>query len=242
MRANAPLMKPTDSVLIQPNAIVADDLRDLMEYVGRAARKDSLVSNFETDPSEDDIEWTVDRKIRNTQEIDLSYDMRQRLDGLIAASVDRHINSFYALTARDWEPVQILHYGPGGHYIPHVDAETLFKDDIGLELWEKTLDRDLSVVFFLNDDFTGGELVFPQLELSIRPQAGTLVCFPSDHNFIHGVNPVASGHRYTLVTWMRVTGMPSVEEINSANMEAYERAWPKQIEQPPRIAKARRRV
>lgn len=230
-------MKPSDSVLIQPNAIGADDVRDLMEYVGHAARKDSLVSNFQTEADEDDIDWTIDRKIRDTQEVELSIEMRQRLDGILAASVNRHVNSFYALTVRDWEPVQILHYGVGGHYIPHVDAETLFKDDIGLDLWEKTLDRDLSVVYFLNDDFSGGELVFPQLELSIRPQPGTLVCFPSDHNFIHGVNPVTSGHRYTVVTWMRVAGMPSVEDINRMNMEAYERAWPKQIEQPPRIGK-----
>jgi prolyl 4-hydroxylase len=137
----------------------------------------------------------------------------------------------------DREPSQILHYGAGGHYIPHVDAETLYKDDIGLNMWEKTLDRDLSVVYFLNDGFTGGELVFPEIDLVVKPEAGTLVCFPSDHHYIHGVNPVISGQRYTIVTWMRVKGTPTMEEINQMHMDEYHRLWPKQIEQPPRLAK-----
>jgi predicted 2-oxoglutarate/Fe(II)-dependent dioxygenase YbiX len=63
------------------------------------------------------------------------------------------------------------------------------------------------------------------------------VCFPSDHNYIHGVRPVTSGHRYTIVTWMRIEGMPSVDEINQAALDEYHRRWPKQIEQRPRVAK-----
>jgi hypothetical protein len=118
-----------------------------------------------------------------------------------------------------------------------VDAETLYKDDAGLDLWEKTLDRDLSVVYFLNDDFSGGELYFPELDFTVEPQAGKLICFPSDHNFIHGVRPVTAGHRYTVVTWMRVKGMPTVDDINAATMGAYERARPRQLEQPSPLAK-----
>ena len=145
------------------------------------------------------------------------------------------VEPFYNVKIRDWEPLQLLHYGTGGHYIPHVDAETLYTDEDGLELWEKTLDRDISVVYFLNDDFEGGELFFPNLDLLIKPEAGTLVCFPSDHNYIHGVKPVTSGRRYSVVTWMRVKGMPSVDEINQMTMDEYHRRRPKQLEQPPRV-------
>jgi hypothetical protein len=65
------------------------------------------------------------------------------------------------------------------------------------------------------------------------------VCFPSDHNYIHGVRPVTSGHRYTIVTWMRVAGMPALDEINQMWMDEYHRHWPKQIAQPPRLGKGR---
>ncbi len=230
-----------DDVLIRHDALRVEDLHALMDYVRQARVLDSLVSD-EAAADSAATQWVVDKSIRDTQEVQLSDDVRARLAGIERGWVSRYIEPFYAVEVRDSEPWQILRYGPGGHYIPHVDAETLFKDDDGLELWEKTLDRDLSVVCFLNDDFAGGELVFPQLDLAIEPRAGTLVCFPSDHNFIHGVNRVRSGHRYTLVSWLRIAGMPTPDEINEQTMDEYDRHWPEQIEQRSRIGKAGRKV
>jgi predicted 2-oxoglutarate/Fe(II)-dependent dioxygenase YbiX len=230
-------MNLRDSVLIQRNAIGAQELKLLLVSVQQAQMTDSLVSNFEDEPTHEGVEWVVNKRIRDTQEVSLSNAMVAQLNSIDAASVSAFINPFFNVAVRDSEPSQILHYGVGGHYISHVDAETLYKDDAGLDMWEKTLDRDLSVVYFLNDDFTGGELVFPALDLVIKPEAGTLVCFPSDHHYIHGVNSVTEGHRYTIVTWMRVKGMPTVDEINQMNMDEYHRLWPQQITQPPRLAK-----
>jgi predicted 2-oxoglutarate/Fe(II)-dependent dioxygenase YbiX len=229
-----------DNILLQRNAICPDDLELLIAYVHQAPMTDSLVSNFEDEAQSEDLEWVVNRRIRHTQEVHLSPAIAQKLSDLDDASVAAFINPFYGIKVRDTEPSHILHYGPGGHYIPHVDAETLYKDEIGLEMWEKSLDRDLSVVYFLNDDFIGGELVFPGFDLRIKPQAGMLVCFPSDHHYIHGVNPVTQGHRYTIVNWLRVEGIPTVEEINQTNLDEYHRRWPEQVEQPPRVTRRRR--
>jgi predicted 2-oxoglutarate/Fe(II)-dependent dioxygenase YbiX len=231
---------PRDNVLIRKNAIGAADLQFLANDVRQARMSDSLVSDFEGEAREGEVEWVVDTKIRDTQEVDLSGAVGRKLDSIVEAGVRAFINPFYGVQVRDREPLRILHYGVGGHYIPHVDAETLYKDDIGLEMWEKTLDRDLSIVCFLNDDFAGGELVFPGLGLTIKPEAGTLVCFPSDHHYVHGVNAVTSGHRYTLVTWMRVEGMPTMEEINRLAMDEYHRNWPEQTIQPSRVRKSTR--
>ena len=232
-------MNLRDGVLIQRNAIGAADLAFLASHVQKAqlanSLTDSLVANLEDEAPDD--EWVVNRKVRDTQQVPVPSVIAEKLRDIADASVTAFIDPFYQIQVRDREPSQILHYGVGGHYIPHVDAETLYKDDIGLDMWEKTLDRDLSVVYFLNDDFTGGELFFPQLDLVVAPEAGTLVCFPSDHNYVHGVRPVTSGHRYTVVTWMRVKGMPTPDEINQRAMDEYQRLWPKQIEQHPRLAK-----
>jgi hypothetical protein len=46
-------------------------------------------------------------------------------------------------------------------------------------------DRDISVVWYLNEDFVGGELVFPLFDLSIRPEAGMIVTFPSNRDRAH---------------------------------------------------------
>lgn len=226
-----------DNVLIRHDAIAPDELKYLDEQIRQARMTDSLVSNFEDEAEPGVVDWVVNKRIRDTQEVQLPADAIARLNGILDAGVQAFIDPFYAVRVRDREPPQVLHYGTGGHYIPHVDAETLFKDDSGLDLWEKSLDRDLSVVYFLNDDFVGGELVFPGLDLVVPPRAGTLVCFPADHNYIHGVNPVTAGRRFTLVTWMRVHGMPTMDEINEMTMDEYHRCYPTQIDQPPRVVK-----
>lgn len=233
-------MSLRDNILIQPDAISAQDLRFLMEQMQQALMTDSLVSSFEDEADAGAVEWVVDRTIRSTQEVQLSDAVKEKLGNIDDACVRAFINPFYNIEILDREPPGILHYDVGGHYIPHVDAETLYKDDTGLELWEKTLDRDLSIVYFLNDSFSGGELFFPALDLVVKPQAGMLVCFPSDHHYIHGVHPVKSGHRYTIVNWMRVKGMPAMDEVNQIAMDDYHRLWPKQIEQLPRLAKGGR--
>lgn len=232
-------MNLRDGVLVRRSALRSEDLSELTRFVRSAPLSDSPVSNFEDDVQAGDVEWVVNKEIRDTQQVKLTKAMEKKLRAIDDKSIASFINPFYDVEVRDCEPAQILHYGVGGHYIPHVDAETLYKDDIGLEMWEKTLDRDLSVVYFINDDYAGGELFFPALDLVIEPEAGTLVCFPSDHNYIHGVRPVTSGHRYTIVTWMRVAGMPAPDEINQSWMDEYNRHWPKQIAQPPRLGKGR---
>jgi predicted 2-oxoglutarate/Fe(II)-dependent dioxygenase YbiX len=228
-------MNLRDNILIQENAIVPADLEMLTRYVRQAPMEQTAVSNLAEDSPEDGVEWVVNKEIRDTHHLHQTTTIVRKLRSVLKTGINSFIEPFYNVEIRDWEPLQLLHYGTGGHYIPHVDAETLYSDEEGLELWEKTLDRDVSVVYFLNDDFAGGELFFPNLDLLIEPKAGTLVCFPSDHNYIHGVKPVTLGRRYSVVTWMRVKGMPSVDEINQMTMDEYHRARPKQMAQPPRV-------
>jgi predicted 2-oxoglutarate/Fe(II)-dependent dioxygenase YbiX len=230
-------MQLRENVLIQSAAIGSEDLKFLIDHVRQAEMTDSLVSNFEDEAEDGSVEWVINKEIRDTQEVQVSDVIRDKLRSIDDANVRAFINPFFKVEVCDREPSQILHYGVGGHYIPHVDAETLYKDDVGLDIWERTLDRDLSIVYFLNDDFVGGELVFSDLDLIVKPEAGMLVCFPSDHNYIHGVNPVTSGHRYTIVTWMRIKNMPTLEEINRTTMDEYNRMWPKQIVQRTRVTK-----
>jgi len=230
-------MKLRDNILIQANAIDPADLQSLSRYVQGARMEQTAVSNFAEDAPEEGVAWVVNKDIRDTHHLHQTTTIVRKLRSVLKVGISSFVEPFYNVKIRDWEPLQLLHYGSGGHYIPHVDAETLYTDEDGLELWEKTLDRDISVVYFLNDDFDGGELFFPNLDLLIKPVAGTLVCFPSDHNYIHGVKPVTSGRRYSVVTWMRVKGMPSVDEINQMSMDEYHRVRPKQLEQPPRVTR-----
>jgi hypothetical protein len=54
-------------------------------------------------------------------------------------------------------------------------------------------------VIYVNDDFTGGELHFPEIDITYVPKKGALIVFPSSDEYLHGVKPVGAGPtRYAL--------------------------------------------
>lgn len=57
--------------------------------------------------------------------------------------------------------------------------------------------RDISSIIYLSEDFTGGEIEFPDLGIRIEPTAGSAIYFPGTEQFMHQVNPVRSGTRLT---------------------------------------------
>lgn len=60
-------------------------------------------------------------------------------------------------------------------------------------------DTDLafSMISYLNNDYSGGEIVFPDHNISIKPEEGSLLIFPSQEPYLHKVNDIVSGERYT---------------------------------------------
>lgn len=61
--------------------------------------------------------------------------------------------------------------------------------------------RTLSVVMYLNDNYVGGEISFPQVGVTIKPEAGSIVFFPSNFVFTHQINEITEGVRYALPNW-----------------------------------------
>lgn len=62
--------------------------------------------------------------------------------------------------------------------------------------------NDIATLIYLNNDYDGGEIYFPELGIEIKPEAGDLVCFPDTPDFVHGVKPIESGIRYTSPRWL----------------------------------------
>ena len=63
--------------------------------------------------------------------------------------------------------------------------------------------RQVSCVCYLNDDYQGGELEFPNFKVKIKPEQGMLILFPSSFPYLHIAHPITQGIKYTLVTWLR---------------------------------------
>lgn len=51
-------------------------------------------------------------------------------------------------------------------------------------------DIKYAIVIYLNDDYEGGELYFPQHNIEIKPKAGSLMTFPGTEKFKHGTKKV----------------------------------------------------
>jgi uncharacterized protein YqgV (UPF0045/DUF77 family) len=64
-----------------------------------------------------------------------------------------------------------------------------------------------AAILYINDDYKDGTLFFKNKENSdLRPKPGTLLIFPGNEEFEHGVRPVGEGPiRYVLVGFIKVT-------------------------------------
>lgn len=65
--------------------------------------------------------------------------------------------------------------------------------------------RNFAAIVYLNDNYQGGELMFPDLGFGIKGHAGELIIFRGD-SIMHGVNKINSGNRYTIASWLTING------------------------------------
>ena len=61
--------------------------------------------------------------------------------------------------------------------------------------------RVLSTVGYLNDNYSGGEIHFPYVDVTVKPEAGSVIFFPSNFIYVHEVRPMISGVRYAIPQW-----------------------------------------
>ena len=211
---------PLSYVLIRPNVINPQGLQELVNHIKTSSAEDLSVFDPDKTNATGQTSWIVDKQTRDTQIVPMG-NLFPKIEQLLRHAVKEIINPFYQCEVHSSEIPQLLSYGIGGHYKPHIDGESIWVTPRGEKIWKKSTDRDISMVFYLNDDFEGGDFVFPELKVRVRPEPGMMVCFPSNHQYMHGVEPVTRGKRYSIVTWATVKGQPSMDEINTQLSQQY---------------------
>lgn len=58
--------------------------------------------------------------------------------------------------------------------------------------------REFSSVIYLNDDYTGGQIYFPQWEFEPKMKPGSVAIAPCGLEYMHGVTKISDGVRYTI--------------------------------------------
>jgi hypothetical protein len=113
-------------------------------------------------------------------------------DAEITSNLEEVVDSYlyhWNLDPRSREDFRITKFtGPGEFFGSHSDDSF-------------ATPRTSSMVYYLNDDYEGGELEFIHFGIKIKPKAGQLFMFPSGYSYEHKVHPVISGTRTTMVSF-----------------------------------------
>lgn len=111
-------------------------------------------------------------------------------------SIDRYLaghsldKNHYSLPI-DYIPIR--RWGAGTNMGPHCDN------------YDGHTNLAFSMITYINDDFSGGELFFPNQNIMVKPKAGSLIIFPSVEPYLHQVETILNGSRHTshLSVWRK---------------------------------------
>ena len=104
----------------------------------------------------------------------------------------KHIAKTYGITDPVYaDTLQLVRWRPGDEQAAHADCEQ--PDGSPNQFpW-----RAFASIIYLNDDYEGGQIHFPTLGLRPELKPRLLAFFPSTAKYLHGVEPITSGVRYT---------------------------------------------
>jgi prolyl 4-hydroxylase len=133
----------------------------------------------------------------------------QRGENELIRRIEKRIAELVSYPIEKGEPIQILHYQPGGEYKPHFDYfdPTYPGNDKVLAMGGQ---RVATLIMYLNDVDAGGSTVFPDIGIDVLPRQGNAVyfayCTPDgqlDKRTLHGGSPVADGEKWIATKWLR---------------------------------------
>ncbi|MDX1625992.1 MAG: 2OG-Fe(II) oxygenase [Wenzhouxiangellaceae bacterium] len=194
---------PPHGITVVEDFLDSDRIADWAEFLSDRASEPLTVVDVEATTEERVVRRPDPRRV--TERVDVG-PRQSALDALVERALTK-IGDERGCRFRWYERPQVLKYLPGGRYDTHADSDNV---DPVTGAIRKDLDRDVSLLIYLNDDYEGGRLGFDHFGWSLRPRAGMLVHFPSDYRYVHTARPVTAGERYAVVSWASIEGAPRV--------------------------------
>lgn len=192
------VIEPYKNIILILNFFSDDELKPIWNIINNASQSD-----WEKDYRESQIELAK-RKYgtANIEELisrgimeytDDWYDKSLAISETVAYKLNDKIAQLFTFNGDLW-------YG---------NIDTIQRQYEGAELREH-IDSDgdpdilYAVIGYLNDDYTGGELVFSNIGLELKPPKKSLIIFPDGKEYKHGVRaPGVGPTRYALPTFVR---------------------------------------
>lgn len=189
----------------------------IVVYQNVIPESSSLASDIESSVSAGAVSWTaayvkssgdseVDTSKRDTLAIGIPYIENPEIvlssaSTAFNTSLSKMFFDNFSIVERDYkdsfgiatswhDSYGILKYGVGQKFTNHIDDHPDFH-------------RRVSFVYYMNDDYQGGEINFPRFNISYKPMANEMIVFPSTYVYNHSVNEVTDGTRYAVVSWAK---------------------------------------
>jgi hypothetical protein len=188
-----------NNIKVIDNFIELDDLKVIQKFLPTI---DEWMDAGENQYADDgtciyDASYWADRQC--------SWDILQRINIEVFNIIDKYIEKMKQFLEQSFNvglsnrPPVIIKWRPGMEQRPHADKQTNDGKPNPFPTY------DINSLFYYNDNFEGGELYYPNHDLTVSPKPGLAVAHPGDINYLHGVKPVISGERYTTPSFYTIT-------------------------------------
>ena len=189
-------------LFIVQNALTADVCHKIVDAAGRIEGEAAKVLSRRADAV---AARNVDtRKTEHFAAEKISPELNQMVRAAYLDFVARH----YRVDLEWFEKPMVLRYKDRGEYHSHADAYNWMEHE---RRWVRVANRDYSLLIYLNEDFSGGELEFKYLNFKVTPRQGMLVAFPSDWRYAHAAQPVTKGVKFSIVSFAAARGTPRID-------------------------------
>ena len=194
---------------IAPGIVIYSDVIPNSEDLYKDIEEGMASAGFSWDAAsvKESTDPMVNKKTRDTSTFGIPY--KGKIEDISVQSLgDALLNNLNNLFFESFDPIErdymetygiftewhdsygVLKYGEGQQFTNHIDDHP-------------TYHRRISTVYYLNENYTGGEINFPRFGVTLKPKANQMIVFPSTYVYNHSVSPVIEGERYAVVSWMR---------------------------------------
>jgi hypothetical protein len=102
-----------------------------------------------------------------------------------------HIDFAIKVLKQNGTTIGINKYSTNEHMGPHVDLN------------DRNQYIQYTIVVYLNDDYVGGELHFPNHDITVKPIAGSIAMYPSGHPYLHESINITNGRKMLITHHLR---------------------------------------
>lgn len=133
----------------------------------------------------------------------------------LAKNIIQNLAQKYKIPFDNAEDLQVVRYLPGQYFNEHHDA-CCDDNDYCINFTKHHGQRILTVLIYLNNDFTEGETYFKNLNLKLKPKVGDGITFyplakgskKCHPKALHAGLPVTSGEKWVCNVWFRENKWP----------------------------------